>query len=225
MRRGLIVLAGLMILLLAGCRGGALVFRGTHEQQDAALLQRLAEKYPKMDFKCTGQSEGAVHTLEDSEGIEFPAWTAARGDGGFQVLDYYMEEWLWERGYFESLGSYLEERGFSYSCHDYNHYPRHFEFDFGALDDGGRLEEAAEALGYAKSEFDSLRRDFEESTGRKDLALYFHGSFTIAGQEQLGMFHMSVGEGEGWDMDYPFDDYRAQLMEIIENIGKTPDID
>lgn len=225
MKRPLLILAGLLMLILAGCRGGVLVFKGTHEQQDEALLSKLAESYPSMSFTCTGRSEGAVHTVEDGGGVEFPAWTAAKGDGGFQVMDYYLEEWLRARGYFDGLESSLEEQGFSYSYHDYNHYDRHFQFQFGALDDRERLEEAAGALAKAKSDFDSLRRDFEDSTGCRDIMLYFHGSFTIAGEEHFGMFHMSMGEGDIWEGEYPFDDYLAQLTKIIENIDKTPAID
>lgn len=225
MRRPLLILTGLLILLLAGCRGGVLVFKGTHGQQDEALLSKLAESYPAMTFTCTGQSEGAVHTVEDAGGVQFPAWTAAKGGGDFQVMDYYLEEWLRARGYFGRLEASLEGQGFSYSYHDYNHYERHFQFEFGALDDSGRLEEAAGALARAKSDFDSLRRDFEDSTGCTDLMLYFHGCFTIAGEEHYGMFHISMREGDIWEREYPFDDYRAQIEEIIDNIGKTPDIE
>ena len=62
---------------LSGCRGGGLVFKGTHQSQDAALLSKLSEKYPEMEFECTGRTEGAVHTVEAADGTVFPAWTAA----------------------------------------------------------------------------------------------------------------------------------------------------
>ena len=37
-------------LLFASCRGGGLVFKGFHGDQDQALLERLAEKYPSMSY-------------------------------------------------------------------------------------------------------------------------------------------------------------------------------
>lgn len=225
MRRGFLILTGLLILLLAGCRGGVLVFKGTHESQDEALLSRLGEQYPKMAFTCTGRTEGAVHTVEAADGTQFPAWTAAKGGGDFQVLDYYLEEWLRAKGYFERLEDYLEGQGLGFSYHDYNHYERHFQFEFGALDAGERRERAAAAAAWAKAEFDSLRRDFEDSTGRTDILLYFHGGFTWGGEEHSGTFNLSLREGDSWGHDYPFDDYGSYLEEYVEKIDREPDID
>lgn len=225
MRRALIALLALLTLLLSGCRGGVLVFRGTHSQQDEALLERLSEKYPAMSFTCTGQSEGAVHTVEDENGVQFPAWTAAKGGGDFQVLDYYMEEWLRARGFFDRLEAYLEEQGFGYSYQDYNHYERHFQLELGPLDSPEQRQKAAEALGWAKAEFDSLRQDFEKESGRTDILLYFNGSFTYEGEEHFGSFNLSLREDDVWGRDYDFDDYPAHLDWLIDKIGKTPNID
>ena len=111
-------------------------------------------------------------------------------------------------------------RGYSFEYRDYNHYDRHFEFRLGPLDSGEELENAAKAISFAKEEFDGLRRDFEYSTGQSDIMLYFHGSFTIDGEEHFGMFRISMGENETWNLDYPFDDYEACLRDCIEKIGK-----
>lgn len=218
LKKILLLLAGLSVLLLPGCRGGFLVFKGTHEQQDKALLDKLSEKYPRMNFTCTGQSEGAVHTVEDAEGVRFPAWTAAKGDGSFQIIDYYLEEWLRAKGYFESLEEHLAERGLSYGYGDYNHYEGHFEFDLGHLDTEEELEGAVKTLDFIKAEFDRLRPEFEEATGQRDLMLYFHGSFTYRGGEHFGMFHVSMREEDVWEREYAYDDYEAVLREIIDNI-------
>lgn len=220
-----VILAVILAVLLQGCRGGGLVFKGTHESQDATLLQKLSEKYPEMDFRCTGRTEGAVHDIEAGDGTIFPAWTAAKSKGEFQVLEYYLEEWLAAQGYYDSLVEYLEERGYSFEYRDYNHYDRHFEFRLGPLDSGEELENAAKAISFAKEEFDGLRRDFEYSTGQSDIMLYFHGSFTIDGEEHFGMFRISMGENETWNLDYPFDDYEACLRDCIEKIGRQPNID
>lgn len=225
MRKPILILAALLVVLLSGCRGGGLVFKGTHKSQDEALLSRLTGMYPDMTFTCTGRTEGAVHTIEAADGTQFPAWTAPAARGEFQVLEYYLEEWLAAQGYFDRLESYLEEQGFGYSYHDYNHYERHFQFEFGALDDPERLKEAAEAVSHAKEEFDSLREDFEESTGRTDILLYFHGGFTYRGEEYSGMLNLSMRERDIWGHDYSVDDYEAYLREYVERIDEEQNIE
>lgn len=225
MRRPLLILTGLLMLLLAGCRGGVLVFRGTHQQQDEALLSRLAEKYPGMTFTCTGQPEGAVHTVEDADGVRFPAWTAAKGGGDFQVLDYYLSEWLRAAGFYERLQDDLGEQGFGWEYSEYNHYAWHLRLDFGELEGPGGLDRAAGVLSRAKELYDSLEADFRQKTGCGPQLFYFHGDFSYQGEEHSGMFHLSMREGDRWEMDHPFDDYRARLEEIIENTDETPDID
>lgn len=210
---------------LSGCRGGGLVFKGTHKSQDAALLSKLSEKYPEMEFECTGRTEGAVHTVEAADGTVFPAWTAAKSGGEFQVLDYYLEEWLAGRGYYDTLEERLSELGCACGYGDYNHYDRHLEIALGPADTPEQLQRAAGALSFMKLEFDSLRPDFERETGQNDLMLYFHCSFTLDGEEHFGMFHMAMRESEVWDLDYDFDDYEACLRDCIDKIGKTPDID
>ena len=46
-----------------------------------------------------------------------------------------------------------------------------------------------------------------------------------SGEEHFGMFHISMGENETWNLDYPFDDYEACLRDCIEKIGRQPNID
>ncbi|WP_300683910.1 hypothetical protein [Acutalibacter sp. 1XD8-36] len=215
----------LLITLLSGCRGGVLVFNGTHESQDAAMLSKLRERYPQMGFECTGRTGGGVHSVEASDGTEFPAWTAAKSKGEFQVLEYYMEEWLAARGYYDKIEGLLEEQGCGYEYGSYNHYERHFQLELGPLDSEEQLEKAAKAVGQVKAEFDSLRQEFEESTGCRDLLLYFHGSYTLGGEEHHGTFHLSMREGDSWGRDYPFYDYRSYLEECIEKTGDIPNID
>lgn len=229
MRKPLLILTGLLILLLAGCRGGLLVFRGTHEQQDEAMLKRLSEKYPRMDFKCTGQSEGAVHTVEDRDGIEFPAWTAAKGNaafggGDFQVLDYYLPEWLRAAGFYESLQDDLGEQSFGWEYDDYNHYAYHLRLDFGELEGPEGLDRAAGVLNRARELYDSLEADFREKTGCKKQLLYFHGDFSYRGEDRSGMFYLSMREDDDWGREYEYDDYRAQFEELIKQTDKIPDI-
>ena len=107
----------------------------------------------------------------------------------------------------------------------YNHYERHFQLELGPLDSEEQLEKAAKAVGQVKAEFDSLRQEFEESTGCRDLLLYFHGSYTLGGEEHHGTFHLSMREGDSWGRDYPFYDYRSYLEECIEKTGDIPNID
>ena len=227
LKKILLFLMGLSVLLLAGCRGGVLVFKGTHEQQDKALLDKLSEKYPKMSFTCTGQSESAVHTVEDSDGVQFPAWTAAKGGGDFQVLDYYLPEWLRAAGFYERLEEDLGEQGFGWEYGDYNHYDRHLRLDFGELEGPDGLDRAAGVLDRAKELFDGLESDFRERTGCGRQLLYFHGDFAYEGEERSGMFYLSMREDDQWGREYELGDYRAQLRDIIENtddMDETPNI-
>ncbi len=215
----------LLMLILSGCRGGGLVFKGTHESQDKALLSKLGERYPDMGFECTGRAEGSVHTVRAADGTEFPAWTAAKSRGEFQVMEYYLEEWLAEMGYYDRIESRFDELGCSYEYGDYNHYGRHLRLLLGPLDSEEQLQKAAKAVSFAKAEFDSLRQDFEDSTGCSDLLLYFHGSYTLDGGEHFGMFYMSMRERDLWDREYPFDDYESCLRDYIDKLDETPDID
>lgn len=225
MRKILLALTALLIVLLSGCRGGGLVFKGTHKSQDEALLSRLAEMYPEMTFTCTGRTEGAVHTIEAADGTQFPAWTAPAARGEFQVMDYYLEEWLAAQGFYDALEDELGSKGFGFDYGNYNHYERHFQFQFGELDDPERLKVAADTFSSAKEEFDRLCQDFRESTDCKPPLLYFHGSFIYGGDEHFVMFYLSMREDDIWNRDYPFDDYEACIMECIDNIGKEPNIE
>ena len=228
MRRGTLILALLLALALAACRGGGLVFKGTHEDQDAAILEKLCGKYPKAEFSCIGRSEGAVHNMTASDGTEFPVWTAPKSGGEFQVTDHYLEEWLAGKGFYDRAESYLREHGYTYEYGSYNHYDRHLRLGLGPLDSEEQIAEASKAVSYIKGEFDSLRRDFQEGTGCTDLMLYFHGSFTLDGEEHFATFHISMREQDVWDLDYPFDDYESCLRDCIEKINSkddTPNID
>lgn len=222
MRKPILILAALLVVLLSGCRGGGLVFKGTHESQDEALLSRLSEMYSDMTFTCTGRTEGAVHTIEAADGTQFPAWTAPAARGEFQVLEYYLEEWLAAQGFYDTLENELKSNGFGFDYGNYNHYERHFQFRFGELDDPERLKEAADTFIQVKEEYDRLRQDFQESTGCKIPLLYFHSSFLYGGDEHFVMLYLSMREDDVWNKDYPFDDYEACLLECIDNIGKTP---
>lgn len=102
MRRGFIILTGLLILLLAGCRGGVLVFKGTHESQDEALLSRLGEKYPKMAFTCTGRTDILLYFHGGF------TWGGEEHSGTFNLS--LREGDSWGHDYpFDDYVSYLEE--------------------------------------------------------------------------------------------------------------------
>ena len=111
--RRVFLLALAVALLLSGCRGGGWVFKGFHKDQDRALLERLGEKYPQMEFSCTGQSEGAVHQVLAGDGTQFPAWTAPGSKGKFQIIEHYLEEWLAAQGFYTALEEKLTELGLS----------------------------------------------------------------------------------------------------------------
>lgn len=219
------LLLALLMLPLAGCRGGGWVFKGTHESQDKALLERLADRYPEMSFSCTGQVEGARHRVLAGDGTEFPAWTAPTSKGRFQVMEHYLEEWLAAQGFYREMEEELAGLGFEWEYNSYNYYDRHFSFRFGELDEAGTAQ-AAGALAWAKDRFDSLYQGFQESTGCQAPLLYFHGSFTLGGREHSGRFYLSMREGGSWDLPYAYDDYQAVLQNAIERAkadGDTPD--
>ena len=178
-RRLSLLLVLMLALSLAGRRGGGWVFRGFHEDQDRALLGRLEERFPAMDFQCTGQMEGSRHWVAAGDGTEFPAWTAPAARGEFQVMEHYVEEWLATQNFYSDWEEKLAGLGFDWDYRSYNYYDRHFEPRFGPLDSPDQRQKAAGALAWAKTRFDSLYQSFQEETGCESPLLYFHGSFTI----------------------------------------------
>lgn len=212
-----------LALLFSACRGGGLVFKGTHEDQDAALLERLMEDYPEMTFSCTGQVEGSRHSIEAGDGTQFLAWTAAKSKGEFQVLEYYLEEWLAAQGFYSELEEKLAEMGFEWDYSSYNYYDRHFNFRFGGLDRPERVNEAAQALSWAKERFDQLYADFQAGTGCESPLLYFNGSFTLAGEEHFKMFYLSMRPDDVWNFAYAYDDYQGVLQDAIEHAWQADD--
>lgn len=160
MKKGIAFLLFILPLLLGGC--GGLVFKGFHESQDQALLEKLAERYPKMEFTCTGQTQGAIHSVSASDGTDFPVWTAPGSKGNFQIIGYYLEEWLADQGFYSDLEEKVASLGFSW---EYENYNRHFQYTFGSLEDSQRLQQAAEVVGWTKERFDLLFRKFQEATG------------------------------------------------------------
>lgn len=216
MRRRVWALCLGLVLLLGGCRGGGWVFKGFHEDQDRALLEQLAEDYPKMGFRCTGQTGGSRHTLLADDGTEFPAWTAAASEGRFQIMEHYLEEWLAGEGFYRELEDKLAELGFTWEYESYNYYDRHFAYGFGPLDEPERRESAALVLDWAKERFDSLYAGFQENTGCEAPLLYFNGSFTLEGEEHFRMFYLSMRREDRWGREYPYDDYRALLEDAAE---------
>lgn len=224
-RKGAVLLAALALAgCLAGCRGGGWVFRGFHEDQDRALLERLAERYPEMDFQCSGQIEGSRHEMLAGDGTEFTAWTAPAGRGSFQVMEHYLEEWLADQGFYRDMEEKLTELGFDWEYESYNYYDRHFQPRFGPLDSPEQRRKAAEALVWAKERFDSLYRDFQEETGCESPMLYFHGSFTLEGEEHFFMFHLSMREDDIWGEGFAWDDYEAVLQKAAEQAGQEENI-
>ena len=213
-----------LALVLGACRGGGLVFKGTHESQDAALLERLKEDYPDMTFTCTGQVEGSRHSIEAGDGTQFPAWTAPASKGRFQIIDYYLEEWLAAQGFYAGLEEKLTGMGFEWDYSSYNYYDRHFNFRFGGLDSPERVSEAAQALSWAKERFDQLYAEFQASTGCESPLLYFNGSFTLAGEEHFRMFYLSMRPDDVWNFAYAYDDYESVLRDAIERTEQADDI-
>lgn len=212
-------------LLLGGCRGGGLVFKGFHEDQDRALLERLGERYPNMEFRCTGQTEGAIHSVSAADGTVFPVWTAPGSRGSFQVIAYYLEEWLAAKGFYDDLEEKTAELGFSWEYGQYNHYSRHFQYEFGDLDEPRRLEQAAEAVRWTKERFEALFQEFQKDTGCNDsLSFTLSGNFAVDGQEHLARFYLSPpGDNIIWKRDYDYDDYSEYLQQYLEDIRRGKD--
>lgn len=222
--RRVFLLALAVALLLSGCRGGGWVFKGFHKDQDRALLEQLGEKYPQMEFSCTGQSEGAVHQVLAGDGTQFPAWTAPGSKGKFQIIEHYLEEWLAAQGFYTALEEKLTELGFEWKYASYNHYDRHFEVCLGGLDSPDRLEEAAQAFVWAKERFDSLYGDFQVGAGCEDPLLSFNGSFTLTGEEHFQRIYLSMRQGDAWNQDYAYDDYRSVLRDAVKRSKEKEDI-
>lgn len=208
-------------LLFASCRGGGLVFKGFHRDQDQALLERLAEKYPSMSFCCTGQVEGSRHTIEAGDGTTFTVWTAPGSKGSFQVIDYYLEEWLAGQGFYSDLENELREMGFEWEYTSYNYYDRHFEYQFGALDDPERLLQAVEVLDYTKECFDHLYEKFVESAGSgKSPLFYLTAGFTVKGKEHF--LHAQIAPPTGvWSFEYDYDDYARYFDRYLQEDGDS----
>lgn len=206
----------LAVMLLGGCRGGGLVFKGFHADQDKALLECLAEKYPDMEFVCQGRAEGSVHSMQAGDGTEFPAWTAAGSRGSFQLIDYYLPEWLAGQGFFTELEEELSGLGFGWDYSSYNHYDRHFQPDFGPLDSPERLGAAARFLSWAKERFDALYEDFQAGTGCQAPLLYFNSEFTLNGSGHFKMTYLSMRDSDQWGFDYSYDDYESVLRDAVE---------
>ncbi len=225
MKKGIAFFLFILLLFLGGCRGGGLVFKGFHESQDQALLEKLAERYPKMEFTCTGQTQGAVHNVSASDGTDFPAWTAPGSKGNFQIISYYLEEWLTDQGFYSDLEEQVAALGFSWEYENYNHYSRHFNYTFGSLEDPQRLQQAVEAVDWTKERFDLLFQKFQEATGcEENLSFTFSGNFMAYGEEHLARFYIAPpGDNISWEREYSYDDYAEYLRQYLEDIQNEKD--
>lgn len=193
------------------------MFNGTHDQQDQAMMEALQRRYPDMGFTCR-EKEGNVHTVQADDGTEFPTWTAPAKKGEYQVMEYYLEEWLAAQGFYNQMESELESRGYAYEYHSYNHYDRHFQPLLGGLDSPDQVEKAVDALNWIKGRFDEYYADFHESTGCPAPVYYYHVTYQLDGEDCFVMVNLSMREDDYWNFDFPYDDYESVLKDAIARV-------
>ena len=202
-------------LLLAGCRGWIIVLKPSYEKQDQILQETLGRRYPKMEFTCADHPGNSTHLVRAADGTEFPVWIPTES----QVMEYYREEWLRTRGYYDEVLETAETYGFSGGFHDYNHYAYHFQFECGEMTRPGWLEDVAAVLDFTRERFDQLYTDFRESTGHtEDFHFYLAVNFTLDGEEHFRNVYIAPPpEDMRWNFDYAYDDYAGYFDEDYFN--------
>lgn len=189
-------------LLLTGCRGWIVVLKPSYEKQDQLLQEKLNRRYPGMEFACTDHPGNSIHRVRAADGTEFPVWIPTES----QVMEYYLSEWLRDRGYYDGLLEKAAAYGFGGGFHSYNHYEYHFQYECGEMTRPGWLEEVVEVLEFTRERFGQLYMEFQESTGHsEDFHFYLAVNFTLDGGEHFR--NVYIAPPPDWRFDYAYDDY------------------